>query len=208
MNKNFFIGILAAGAGMFIGILLGFSSGFIGGKWDDFVRILSDSTITIPALAVLIVIQSLFRVDIYTMAILIALFSWSGPTRYIRAQVLTMRESGYVKMARLSGVPTSDIMFKEMMPNLIPYLVASFIGNTAGAILYAIGLQVLGLGSTRLPTLGITIYYAIEAAALLRDMWWWWGLPIAMLMIIFLSLFLITIGLDEVSNPRIRSSKQ
>ena len=200
------IGVLAAGAGMFIGILLGFSSGFIGGKWDDFVRILSDSTITIPALAVLIVIQSLFRVDIYTMAILIALFSWSGPTRYIRAQVLTMRESGYVKMARLSGVPTSDIMFKEMMPNLVPYVVASFIGNTAGAILYAIGLQVLGLGSTRLPTLGITIYYAIEAAALLRDMWWWWGLPTLVLALIFIGLLLINLGLDEICNPRLRKS--
>ena len=54
----------------------------------------------------------------------------------------------------------------------------------------------------------MTIFYSIRSSAILRDMWWWWGLPIAMLMIIFLSLFLITIGLDEVSNPRIRSSKQ
>ena len=200
------IGVIAAGTGMLIGMLLGFSSGFIGGRWDDFVRVIADSTITIPTLAVLIVIQSLFRVDIYTMAVLIALFSWSGPTRYIRAQVLTMRESGYVKMARISGVPTFDIMFKEMMPNLVPYLVASFIGNTAGAILFAIGLQVLGLGSTRLPTLGITIYYAIEAAALLRDMWWWWGLPTLILALIFIGLLLVNLGLDEVCNPRLRKA--
>ena len=107
-------------------------------------------------------------------------------------------------MARLSGASTFDIMFKEMMPNLLPYLAASFTGNVSGAILAATGLEVLGLGPTRLPTLGMTIFYAMSASAILRDMWWWWGLPILMLVIIFSGLFLITIGLDEIANPRLR----
>ena len=200
------IGFIAASLGMIIGILLGFSSGFFGGYWDDFVRLLSDTATTIPPLAVLIVVQSLFRVEANTMAVLIALFYWPGPTRYIRAQVLSMRESGYVKMAILSGVPIRDIMFKEMMPNLIPYLFAGFIGSMAGAILTAIGLEVLGLGPTRMPTLGVTIYFALEAAAILRDMWWWWGLPTLTLVTIFIGLLLINIGMDEVSNPRLRKA--
>jgi peptide/nickel transport system permease protein len=200
------IGFIAAGIGMLIGIILGFSAGFYGGWWDDLVRLLADTTTTIPALAVLIVIQSLFRVEVNTMAAMIAVFFWPGPTRYIRAQVLTMRECGYVKMAKLSGAPERDIMFKEMLPNLIPYLAASFIGNTSGAILTAIGLEVLGLGPTRMPTLGVTIFFSLEAAAILRDMWWWWGLPTLILILIFMGLLMINVGLDEVSNPRLRKA--
>ena len=163
--NSFLVGVIAASIGMGVGIILGFTSGFIGGRFDDVIRLLSDVTLTIPALMVLIVIQSLMRqVDITTMALLIALFAWPSPTRLIRSQVLSMRESGYVQMAKLSGASTFDIMFKEMLPNLLPYLAASFIGNATGAILAAVGLETLGLGPQRVPTLGGTIYFALSGA--------------------------------------------
>jgi peptide/nickel transport system permease protein len=110
-------------------------------------------------------------------------------------------------MARLSGASTPAIMFKEMMPNLLPYLAASFTGNVSGAILAVTSLEVLGLGPTRIPTLGMTIFYAISASAILRGMWWWWGVPIVALIWIFSGLFLMTIGLDEIANPRLRGIK-
>jgi peptide/nickel transport system permease protein len=203
------VGVIAAGVGMVVGIILGFMAGFLGGWVDDVIRLVSDITITIPSLLVLIVIQSVVsRIDLMTMALLISLFAWPRPTRFIRAQVLTMRESGYVLMARLSGTPSADIMFKEMMPNLLPYLAASFIGNTAGAIIAAIGLEVLGLGPQRIPSLGVTIYFSIQAAAILRNMWWWWALPTVILIIIFIGLLLINLGLDEVANPRLRQARE
>jgi peptide/nickel transport system permease protein len=207
--NSFLIGVIAASVGMSVGIILGFSAGFIGGRVDDVIRLLSDVTITIPALMVLIVIHSMLRqVEITTMALLIALFAWPSPTRLIRAQVLTMRESGYVQMAKLSGASTFAIMFKEIMPNLLPYLFASFIGNATGAILAAVGLEVLGLGPQRVPTLGGTIYFALGAAALLRNMWWWWGLPTLLLAFMFLGLLLINLGFDEIANPRLRQASQ
>uniref|UniRef100_A0A540VMW5 ABC transporter permease n=2 Tax=Litorilinea aerophila TaxID=1204385 RepID=A0A540VMW5_9CHLR len=202
------VGLIAAGIGMLVGIALGFTAGFLGGWVDNVIRTISDAVITIPSLAVLIVISAYVRtVSVENMALLLALFAWPGPTRLIRAQVLTLRERGYVQMARLSGASTFDIMFKEMMPNLLPYLAASFTGNVSGAILAATGLEALGLGPTRIPTLGMTIFYAIRAAAILRGMWWWWGLPIALLVIIFTGLFLMTIGLDEIANPRLRGAQ-
>jgi peptide/nickel transport system permease protein len=199
------VGLVAAGLGMLVGILLGFTAGFLGGWPDAVIRTVADSVITIPALAVLIVISAFVRqITLENMALLLALFAWPGPTRLIRAQVLSLRERGYVQLARLSGASTFDIMFKEMMPNLLPYLAASFTGNVSGNILAATGLEALGLGPTRIPTLGMTIFYAIRAAAILRGMWWWWGLPIVMLVIIFSGLFLMAVGLDEIANPRLR----
>jgi peptide/nickel transport system permease protein len=207
--RTLMVGVLAAGVGMSVGILLGFTAGFVGGWVDDVIRVATDVTITIPALLVLIVIQSVIpRIELVTMALLISMFAWPAPTRLIRAQVLSMRESGYVKMAQLSGVPTYKIMFREMMPNLMPYLAASFIGNTAGAIITAIGLEVLGLGPQRIPSLGVTIYFSINAAAILRNMWWWWALPTVILAIIFIGLLLINLGLDEVANPRLRQARE
>lgn len=201
------VGFIAAFIGMGVGIILGFTAGFVGGWADDVIRLATDVTITIPSLLVLIVIQSVLpRIDLFMMAFLISLFAWPRPTRFIRAQVLTMRESGYVQMARISGVPTWKIMFVEMMPNLLPYLAASFIGNMAGAILAAIGLESLGLGPQRIPSLGVAIFFSIEAAALLRNMWWWWGFPTLILIIIFIALLLINLGLDEVANPRLRKA--
>ncbi len=201
------IGAVASIIGMSVGIALGFTSGFVGGRTDDTIRILSDVMITIPPLMVLIVFQSAIGdVGILMMAVLIAGFQWQSPTRLIRAQVLSMRESGYVQMAQLSGAPTFDIMFKEMLPNLIPYLFGSFIANMTTAIVTAVGLETLGLGPQRIPTLGRTIYEAINAAALLRNMWWWWGLPTLLLILMFIALLLINLGLDEVSNPRLRKA--
>ncbi|MCY4019572.1 MAG: ABC transporter permease [Chloroflexi bacterium] len=201
------VGAIAASVGMLVGIFLGFLAGFLGGWIDDMIRLATDITITIPSLLVLIVIQSVLgSVDLVTMALLISMFAWATPTRYIRAQVLSMRESGYVQMARLSGVPVRDIMFKEIMPNLLPYLAASYIGNMTGAIISAVGLEVLGFGPQRIPSLGVAIFFSIEAAALLRHMWWWWGIPTVILAIVFIALLLINLGLDEIANPRLRKA--
>jgi len=199
------IGAIASLIGMTIGIFLGFSAGFIGGRTDDTIRILADVMITIPALMVLIVFQtSIGEVGIGMMGVLLSLFMWQSPTRLIRAQVLSMRQAGYVRMARLSGASTFDIMFKEMLPNLVPYLFGSFIAIATTAIVTAVGLETLGLGPQRVPTLGRVIYEAIDSAALLRNMWWWWGIPTGLLISMFIGLLLINLGLDEVANPRLR----
>lgn len=202
------IGLIAAAIGLIIGVVLGCIAGFLGGWVDRIILTIADAWITIPSLVVLIVISAYVRqIDAETMATLIALFSWAFPTRLIRSQVLTLRERGYIRMARLSGASLLDVIFFEMMPNMMPYIAASFTGSVSGAILASTGLEALGLGPTRIPTLGMTIYYANQASAVLRGQWWWWGLPILLLALIFNALFLIATGLDEVANPRRRGIK-
>jgi len=199
------IGAIASVIGMSLGIFLGFTAGFVGGRTDDAIRVMSDVMITIPPLLILVVFQASFGdVSLVMMAFLIAGFMWQSPTRLIRAQVLSMKRSGYVQMAQLSGASTFHIMFREMLPNLIPYLFGSFIANVTTAIVTAVGLEVLGLGPQRIPTLGRVIFDAINSGALIQNLWWWWGLPTALLATMFIALLLINLGLDEVSNPRLR----
>ncbi|HEY1324129.1 MAG TPA: ABC transporter permease, partial [Streptosporangiaceae bacterium] len=199
------VGAIAAAAGLAVAMVLGFVAGYVGGWLDDVVRVLADAWVTIPALAVMVVLAAaVSSITTGTEAFLLALFSWPMATRMLRSQMLSMRGRGYVKMARLSGVSSFKIMFAEILPNMIPYLVASFVSAMAVAILAATSLEALGLGPSQTPTLGLTIYYAIQGSALLRGMWWWWGLPVLLLVIIFSGLFILSIGLDEVANPRLK----
>jgi peptide/nickel transport system permease protein len=205
--RSLFIGFTAAAIGLGVGILLGFSAGYLGGRVDDGVRLATDITMNIPGLLILIILQSMIpQAGFLTMALLLSLFSWQFATRVFRAQVLAMKQSDYVKLAQLSGSSTFAIMFKEIMPNLLPYLLSSLTFGTSYSILTMVGIEVMGLGAQRIPSLGVTLNYAINASAILRGMWWWWALPTITLVIIFICFLLITVGMDEVANPRLRDA--
>ena len=202
------VGLLAGGVGVLIGTVLGFTAGYFGGVVDSIIRTVADVILPFPALAVLVVIASTIHVllSVEIMALVIASLAWMYPTRTIRAQVLTMRNRAFVDVGRLSGESHLAIIFRELMPNLLPYLAASFVGAVGAGILAGIGLEALGLGPQDKPTLGMTIFWAIYYGATLRGMWWWWGPPIVILVLVFLSLFLIAQGLDRYANPRLRQT--
>src|SRR5215471_5865274 len=200
------VGFIAGAVGLLIGIILGFLSGYQGGVVDTIVRMVVDTLLTVPGLLVLIIIANSIKgvIDINLMALVVASLAWMHPTRTIRAQVLSFRERAYVHMAKLSGMNGIEIIVRELIPNLLPYLAATFVGAVAGAVLASIGLEALGLGPQNEPTVGMTIYWAISFNALLRGMWWWWVTPIVVIVILFVGQFLLSSGLDEVANPRLR----
>ena len=204
------IGLYAGVFGLGIGILLGFLGGYMRGPVDAFIRIISDVFITIPSLAVLVVVASTIKeasgLSVNAMGFIVASLSWMWPTRVIRAQVLSMRESNYVEVARLNGMGDLEIIFRELMPNLFPFLAASFVGAMASGILAAVGLEALGLGPQHEPTLGMTIYWSLYYGAVISNWWWWYGPPILLVAWIFISLYLIAAGLDKWANPRLRQS--
>jgi peptide/nickel transport system permease protein len=202
------VGLLAGGVGVLIGVVLGFSAGYFGGYTDSVIRTAADVLLPIPALAVLVVIASTIHtlLSVEVMALVIASLAWMYPTRTIRSQVLGIRHRAYVEVARMSGESHLKIIMRELMPNLMPYIAATFVAAVGAAILAAIGLEALGLGPQDKPTLGMTIFWAIYYGATLRGMWWWWGPPIVILVAIFTSLFMISQGLDQYANPRLRRS--
>jgi peptide/nickel transport system permease protein len=200
------IGFLAGAIGLGIGTVLGFVAGYRGGILDALIRIAVDTLLTVPGLLILITIAASIKgfISVNIMALVIASLAWRQPARVIRSQVLTLRERAYVQVARRSGMSTAEIITLELLPNLLPFLGASFVSAVAAAILASIGLEALGLGPQNTPTLGMTIYWAIRFNALLRGMWWWWIPPIIAVVMLFIGLFLLTAGLDEIANPRLR----
>lgn len=199
------VGFVAASIGMGVGVLLGSLAGYLGGWVDHVIRTITDSVIAIPSMMVLISLASFIKMtDTTSMALILALFAWPAPTRIVRSQVLSLRERGYVRIAVLSNVSVVEIIFVEMGPNMLPWLAASLTGGVSGAILGATGLEALGIGPTRVPSLGVIINYALRSSALVRGMVWWWLPPIIMLVMIFSGFYLMTVGLDEIANPRLQ----
>lgn len=204
------IALIAGFIGLFIGTFLGFTSAFYGGWYDSVVRWLVDVALTIPGLLILVVIQSSFGEDTVTvtqMGLIISTLAWRGPARVIRAQVLSMRERPYVMMARLNGMGGMGIIFRELMPNLLPYLGASLVGALTSAIFASVGLSALGLGPLREPALGVTLFWVMNQGAFLRGLWWWIAVPVVIIALIFILLFMISMGLDELANPRTRKAQ-
>jgi peptide/nickel transport system permease protein len=202
------IGLLAGTMGLGIGTLLAFVAGYYGGVIDTIIKSVVDVGLTIPSLLVLVIIAVSLRegLTVNEMALVVGSLAWMWPARTIRAQVLTLRERAWVQLARLSGMSGPEIIIREMVPNLAPYLAAGLAGAVATAILASIGLEALGLGPMDSPTLGMTIYWAIYYSAILQGMWWWWLPPIVILIVLFMGLFLVATGLDEVANPRLRKA--
>jgi peptide/nickel transport system permease protein len=204
------IGVIAGVIGLGFGAFLGLTSAFFGGWYDTIARWVIDVLLTVPGLLILIVIASSMETKSFTltrMALVIALTAWMGPARTIRSQVLTLRERSYVMMARLNGMSDLGIIFRELLPNLLPYLGASLVGSVTGAIFASVGLPALGLGPLREPTIGVTIYWAMNQNALLREMWWWLMMPVVTIILMFVMLFMISAGLDELANPRVRRAE-
>jgi peptide/nickel transport system permease protein len=200
------IGFIAGFLGVGFGTILGFVSAYYGGIVDTFIRGVVDIGLTVPGLLVLIIIAVTIRtaITVDQLALVVACLAWLYPTRTIRAQVLTMRERSWVHLASLSGMRGPEIILKEMLPNLFPYLAAALVNSISAAVLASIGLEALGLGEIDSPTLGMTIYWVLFNAALINGWWWWWAPPIAVLAILFVGLFLVSLGLDEIANPRLR----
>src|SRR5690606_22280424 len=189
------IGLTAGLISLSVGVALGLISGFAGGWIDNVIRIGSDVMMTIPGIAILVLIAANVRVmTVGLMAIIVATLSWMVATRTIRAQTLSLRERGYVQVARLNGTTGLKLIFVEVLPNLLPFIAASFVITVSQAMLATIGLEALGLGPQNELTLGMTIYWSQFYGAIIRGMWWWWGPPIVAISLIFIGLMLTSAG--------------
>ncbi len=205
LRQSLIIGIFTGLAGLLVGITVGIISGYKGGWVDDLLRSVTDVFLVIPTIPLLVVLSSFVRyMTVPAMVLILAVFAWPFPARTFRAQVLSSRKREYINMAKLSGLSDMKIVFKEVLPNMLPYVSTTLANAISAAILAEVFLELLGLGPQNTITLGTMVYWAMKRAALIRGVLWWVFPPIFVIVLIFIGLQLINIGLDEVFNPRLR----
>lgn len=205
LGMTFMVGILGGGIALIVGMIVGFVAGYKGGMTDEVLNMITNVVIVIPSLAVLLIIAAYLEVrGILVEAIFIGLFTWPWAARAIRSQTFSLRSREFVDLAKLSGMNDRQIISREIAPNMMSYLVMTFILLFGGAILTAATLDFIGLGPTNVVSLGLMMNNALLWSALLLGMWWWFIPPGLAIMALVGAMYIMNVGLDEVFNPKLR----
>ncbi len=199
-----FIGVSVAVLSVIIGLIYGVISGYKGGNTDEFMMRVNDIIYALPALPILILLAVFIGKSILLMIGYLIIFSWVGIAKVSRSMALQIKNMPYIEASELIGLSNIKIIFKHIIPQLLPYTFASIAISVPGAIITEAGLSFLGLGDPTLPTWGKILHDANIYGASARGLWWWIIPPGVMIALTGLVFVLIGNALDSIINPRIR----
>jgi peptide/nickel transport system permease protein len=209
IRNSLVIGFLAGTLGTLIAVLVGGLGPYRGGIADKLTTLLTNLVIILPLIPLFIIIRQLIvgEMNILEVGVILGVTSWPWAARSIRSQVLTLKEREFINLARMSGEKGTQIVVKEVLPNMFAYIMMVFVILTGTAILAESALSMIGISaSTSSVTLGFMLWQARRITSL--PFWWyaWWYFvpPGVILTVLLTSIFVMHSGMDEVFNPRLR----
>ena len=198
-RSTLLVGFLTAALSTAIGLTVGVTSGFIRSLNEPLMRLV-DIVMTLPALPLLIVIAAFVKPSIFIVAFIIALLGWAGMARVIRSNILSIKESSFVEVALMSGVPKHKIMFVDLLKHVLPLVLAYSLFAVIGAILTEASLDFIGVGPVTDYSWGAMIAYAQENGAIFVKAWWWFLPPGISIAILSTGFGLIAYGMESFYN--------
>jgi peptide/nickel transport system permease protein len=194
---------------MLIALIVGGIGPYKGGLVDEISNAFTNVVMVFPMLPLLILLAAMLEQrSMFLVATLIGLTSWPWAARCIRSQVLTLKERGFIDVARMSGMKDRKIVVTEIMPNMLAYIIIVFVVSLSIAVLTEAGLSMIGLGPDpgSTVTLGSMLYWVMNSthAALPWNLWWCFIPPGLILTIFLVAVFIMHTGMDQVFNPRLR----
>ena len=199
-----FIGLTVSVAAVFIGLLYGIYAGYKGNRTDEGLMRINDVFYSIPTLPLLVILSVTIGRSIFLITGFLVIFGWVGMAKISRSLALQIKNLQYIEAARLMGQSDTKIIFKHIIPQLLPLTFASIAIAVPGAILGEAALSFLGLGDPTIPTWGQILHDAHSAGAMSRGLWWWIVPPGLMIAITGLAFVLIGNALDNIVNVRAR----
>jgi peptide/nickel transport system permease protein len=207
-RRSLLLGFVAALLATALAATLGVTAAYSGGIVDEAINFFINVFIVIPAIPLLVVISGFMKNrGMWTMALVLAAVLWAFEARILRGQALSLKNRDFVLAAKATGESTRRIVFAELMPNMISRIAAGFVLVFYIALLTDAGLEFLGLGDMSKTSWGVTLYWAQVNSTVLQGEWWPFFFPGAALAFTVLGLVLLLAGIDEVSNPRLRTER-
>jgi peptide/nickel transport system permease protein len=207
-RRSLLLGAAAGALATLIGATLGIFAAYAGGIVDDILSLITNVFFVIPTIPLLIDVTAFLHTrGILVMTVIIALTLWAFEARILRGQALTLKNRDFIAASKVAGESTWRIVFGELMPNMVSRIAAGFVLVFYVAVLVDAGLEFLGLGAMDKPSWGVALYWATVNSSMLQGEWWAFVFPGLAIGITVLSLTLILAGIDEVSNPRLRSMR-
>lgn len=199
--------LIAALISTAIAVTFGAMAGFLGGWYDTVITFITDIFLTIPTFVLLTVIASFVKLSNITfLGVLLGLLGWPFLLRAVRAQTLSLKERDFIEAARALDMGTSHIIFREMLPNMMTYIVISFTLAVTNAIYSGVGLFILGLVPYSESNWGLMIQWGWDHGALFfKNSVWYIMSPVVAIVLLQLSIITMTRSLEMVFNPRLRA---
>lgn len=204
----------------FVGVTVGLSSAYFRGRVDDVLQLLTNVFLIVPGIPLLVVLSGFIGnagsgwfTDIFKLGsppffiLVLSLTGWSWGARVMRSQALSLREKDFIAASEISGEHSYRIIFREILPNMASIVAGNFIGATIYALGAQATLEYLALGNPNMITWGTNLYWASNDGALIQGAWWTVvpsGMGIAL---VAFSLAMVNSAVDEVTNPRLRASR-
>lgn len=165
-------GLLGGGIIISIGVTVGVTAGYFGGKVDNALMRFTDLVYGVPVIPTAIVLAAFFGTGFITSVIAIGLILWRGSARVIRAQVLQIKQRPFVQAAQATGASTPRIVLRHIFPNVMTMAILFFALAVGDAIIIQAGLAFIGVSDPFVPSWGIMVRNAYQAGALGRAVWW------------------------------------
>lgn len=199
-----FIGMTVSIGSVALGLLYGVYAGFKGNVTDEVMMRLNDVIYAMPALPLLIILAVTIGNSIFLIVGFLVVFGWVGIAKVSRSMAMQIKTLQYIEASKLMGQKDFKIIFKHVLPQLLPYAFASIAISVPAAITTEAGLSFLGLGDPTFPTWGQILHDASVYGAAERGLWWWILPPGIMIAITGLAFVFIGQAMDAIVNPKLR----
>ncbi|MFX0054535.1 MAG: ABC transporter permease [Promethearchaeota archaeon] len=199
------VGFSASIVAVLIGTIIGLVSGYYGGFLDSILMRITDIFLCLPYLPLMLIFLVLFGQGLQNVILVIAILGWTGTARMVRSEALSLRERPLTEAAHAIGASDSYILFRHILPNTLPLILANVIIGVVAAILSEAGIAFLGFVDIHgQPSWGIVLHWASKGGALVNHSWWWIIPPGVMIMLTTLGFAFVSHAADKVVNPRLR----
>jgi len=186
-------------------LILATISGYYGGIIDAIIQRLTEVSMILPLLPILIMIAAFYQIDIWTLlVVIIALSIFGAGIKSTRALVMQIKEYPYIEAAKTYGASSMRIVFVYIIPKILPPIVPGLIGAVPGFVFLEAALAFLGLGDPKLPTWGKIINDAFTEGAIYKGYNYWVLEPAIMLVLTAFAFSFLGFALDKIVNPKLK----
>jgi peptide/nickel transport system permease protein len=206
IRNSLALAVLSAAISRVIALTVGLISGYFGGWTDRVLMFINDGFLVLPLLLILILLAMVIKenLSLPVMALLFGVFGWAVDARFIRSQILSLREREFTYTAILSGTPPLKMIVNEYLLFVVPLTMATLIGNMAWVTGMEVTMAYLGLTDVTIPTLGTVLHFALNYQSILLGLYWWIFTPVVTAVVLFAALYLLSQSISDFLDPRAR----
>ncbi len=199
------IGLLTAFVSVSVGVIAGIASAYFRGWIEVVIQRVFEIIVNMPLLPVLIILAAVFKLNIWYFMGIMCIYFWTGPVKTVYSMALQIKEETYIEASRAIGAKSGRIIFRHMVPLLVPYSFASMALYVPGAVVYEATVSLLGLGDSRIVTWGGILHDALAGGAVLSGLWWWVVPPGLLIALVGMTFAFVGFAMDKILHPKLRT---